>query len=77
MLAKLPRIQDPNFLVGFDHSDDAACTSSPMMAWCKPGFSAQVKIYVFGQVAANALSDIYAMGAVPKTALNIVCFPAN
>ena len=24
MLAKLPRIQDPNFLVGFDHSDDAA-----------------------------------------------------
>lgn len=32
--------------------------------------------YLFGQVAAtNALSDVYAMGAVPKTALNIVCFP--
>lgn len=32
--------------------------------------------YLFGQVAgANALSDIYAMGAEPRTALNIVCFP--
>ena len=32
--------------------------------------------YDFGRIAAaNALSDIYAMGAVPKTAMNIVCFP--
>jgi selenide,water dikinase len=32
--------------------------------------------YVFGQIAAaNALSDVYAMGGDPKTALNIVCFP--
>ena len=32
--------------------------------------------YTFGQIAAaNALSDIYAMGGEVKTALNIVCFP--
>src|SRR5438046_6965152 len=32
--------------------------------------------YVFGQIAAtNSLSDVYAMGGEPKTAMNIVCFP--
>ena len=32
--------------------------------------------FLFGQIAAaNSLSDIYAMGGQPKTALNIVCFP--
>jgi selenide, water dikinase len=34
--------------------------------------------YTFGQVAAaNALSDVYAMGGVPQTAMNIVCFPVK
>lgn len=34
--------------------------------------------YMFGQIAAaNALSDVYAMGGVPKTAMNIVCFPSK
>ncbi len=34
--------------------------------------------YRFGQIAvANALSDVYAMGGVPKTAMNIVCFPST
>jgi selenide,water dikinase len=34
--------------------------------------------YMFGQIAAaNALSDVYAMGGVPKTAMNLVCFPAR
>lgn len=34
--------------------------------------------YTFGRIAAaNALSDIYAMGGVPKTAMNIVAFPAR
>ena len=32
--------------------------------------------YIFGQIAAaNSLSDVFAMGGVPATALNIVCFP--
>ena len=32
--------------------------------------------YTYGQIsAANSLSDVYAMGGVPKTAMNIVCFP--
>ena len=34
--------------------------------------------YMFGQIAAaNALSDVYAMGGVPKTAMNIICFPSK
>jgi len=34
--------------------------------------------YAFGQIAAaNSLSDVYAMGGVPKTAMNIVCFPSE
>lgn len=34
--------------------------------------------YWFGQIAAaNALSDIYAMGGIPKTAMNLVCFPVK
>ena len=34
--------------------------------------------YIFGQVAvANSLSDVYAMGGVPITAMNIICFPIN
>ena len=34
--------------------------------------------FTFGQIAAaNALSDVYAMGGVPKTAMNIVCFPSK
>lgn len=33
--------------------------------------------YAFGQIAAaNALSDIYAMGAVPKLAMNLLCYPS-
>ena len=80
MLSKLPRIKDPNFLVGFDHSDDAAVyrlTDDLAIVQTLDFFPPMVDDpYIFGQVAAaNALSDVYAMGAVPKTALNIVCFP--
>lgn len=80
VLAKLPKVHDPNFLVGFDHSDDAAVyklTDDLAMVQTLDFFPPMVDDpYIFGQIAAaNALSDIYAMGGEVKTALNIVCFP--
>ena len=80
VLAKLPKVNDPNFLVGFDHSDDAAVyklTDDLAIVQTLDFLPPMVdNPYVFGQIAAaNALSDIYAMGGEVKTALNIVCFP--
>ncbi|OUN15516.1 selenide, water dikinase SelD [Gemmiger sp. An87] len=80
VLEKLPPFTDPNLLVGFDHSDDAAVyklTDDIAMVQTLDFFPPMVEDpYIFGQIAAaNALSDIYAMGGTVKTALNIVCFP--
>jgi len=82
VLAKLPRQTDPNVLVGFDHSDDAGVYQiGPDMALAQTVdfFTPMVDDpYTFGQIAAtNALSDIYAMGGRPITALAHVCFPAS
>ena len=80
ILGKLPRHPDANLLVGFDASDDAAVyrlTDDVAIVQTLDFFPPMVKdSYVFGQIAAaNALSDIYAMGGEVRTALNIVCFP--
>ena len=80
VLAQLPKVADPNFLVGFDHVDDGAVyqlTEDLALVQTLDFFPPMVEDpYTFGQIAAaNALSDIYAMGGEPKTALNIVCFP--
>ncbi len=80
VLNLLPRTQDPNLLVGFDHADDAAVyrlTEDLAMVQTLDFFPPMVDDpYTFGQIAAaNALSDIWAMGGTVKTALNIVCFP--
>jgi len=80
ILAELPQGQDPDFLVGFDQCDDAAVYRlSPHLALVHTldFFPPMVDDpYLFGQIAAaNALSDMWAMGGEPKTALNIVCFP--
>ncbi len=71
---------DPNLLVGYDSSDDA----------CVYGINDHTAViqtvdfftpivddpYLFGQIAAaNALSDVYAMGGVPKLAMNLLCVP--
>jgi selenide, water dikinase len=82
VLAKLPRQQDSNVLVGFDHADDAGVYRiAPDLALVQTVdfFTPMVDDpYTFGQIAAtNALSDVYAMGGRPITALAHVCFPAN
>lgn len=80
MLGKLARQHDPNVLVGFDHADDAGVyLISPDQALVQTVdfFTPTVDDpYTFGQIAAtNSLSDVYAMGGKPLTALALVCFP--
>lgn len=80
VLEKLPRPTDPNLLIGAQSSDDAAVyrlTDDLAIVQTLDFFPPMLDDpYLFGQVAAaNALSDIYAMGGEVKTALNIVCFP--
>jgi selenide,water dikinase len=80
VLGKLARQHDPNVLVGFDHADDAGVYQiAPETALVQTvDFFTPIvdDPYTFGQIAAaNSLSDIYAMGALPLTALALVCFP--
>jgi selenide, water dikinase len=82
VLGKLPRQHDPNVLVGFDHADDAGVYKiAPGIALVQTvDFFTPIvdDAYTFGQIAAtNALSDVYAMGGRPITALAHVCFPAD
>ena len=80
MLAKLPKQTDPNVLIGFDTADDAGVyLLAPDLALVQTvDFFTPVvdDPYTFGQIAAaNALSDVYAMGGRPISALSIVGFP--
>jgi selenide,water dikinase len=80
VLGKLARQHDPNVLVGFDTVDDAGVYKlTPELALVQTvDFFTPIvdDPYTFGQVAAvNALSDVYAMGGRPLTALAMVCFP--
>jgi selenophosphate synthase len=80
VLGKLARQHDPNVLVGFDHADDAGVYQlSPNQALVQTvDFFTPIvdDPYTFGQIAAtNSLSDVYAMGGRPLTALALVCFP--
>ena len=83
ILEKLPHGEkDPNLLVGYDSRDDAAVyrvTEDLALVQTVDFFPPMVDDpYTFGQIAAaNALSDVYAMGGEVKTALNLVCFPEN
>lgn len=80
LLGGLPVRFDENLLVGFDKSDDASVyrVSDTLALVQTLDFFPPIDEdpYIFGQIAAtNALSDIYAMGAEPKLALNILCVP--
>jgi len=80
VLGKLARQHDPNVLVGFDTADDAGVYQlTPELALVQTvDFFTPIvdDPYVFGQIAAtNALSDVYAMGGRPISAMTLVCFP--
>lgn len=73
---------DPNLLVGFDKSDDASVyrVSDDLALVQTVDFFPPIADdpYLFGQIAAaNALSDVYAMGGEPKLALNLMCVPKD
>lgn len=77
-----PGVPNPNLLVGLDTSDDAGVyklTDELALVQTVDFFTPIVDDpYAFGQVAAaNALSDVYAMGGKPLTVLNIVAFPIH
>jgi selenide, water dikinase len=79
LLAELPRPADPNVLVGSDTADDAAAyrVSDELAILTTVDFFTPIvdDPYDFGRIAAtNALSDIYAMGGEPLTALNLVAY---
>lgn len=80
VLCHLPKFHDDNLIVGLDTSDDAAVykiNDDSAVILTMDFFTPVVdEPYMFGQVAAaNSLSDVYAMGGKPLTAMNIVCFP--
>src|ERR1700736_519510 len=82
VLRKLPRQTDPNVLVGFDTNDDAGIyllAEGLALVQTVDFFTPIVDDpHLFGQIAAaNALSDVYAMGGRPVSALSIVGFPEN
>jgi selenide,water dikinase len=82
VLRHLPEITDKNLLVGTKHADDAGVyklTEELAVINTLDFFPPIIDDpYTFGQIsAANALSDVYAMGGIPRLAMNIVAFPAS
>ena len=80
VLRQLPKTTDPHLLVDIDNSDDAGVykLSDTMALIQTVDFFTPIidDPYLFGQIAAaNSLSDVYAMGGRPLTAMNIVAFP--
>lgn len=82
MLAAIPRVTNENVLVGFDTADDAGVYKlAPELALVQTvDFFTPIvdDPYTYGAIAAaNALSDVYAMGAKPLSALSVLAYPAK
>ncbi|WP_374971775.1 selenide, water dikinase SelD [Blautia producta] len=80
VVGRLPSAVDENLMVGVETADDAAVyrvSDEVALIQTVDFFPPMVEDpYIFGQIAAaNALSDIYAMGGEPRLALNVVAFP--
>lgn len=81
VISALPAVRDERLIGGYEAADDALVydlgdgrVSVQTVDFFPPMVDDP---YTFGQVAAaNALSDVYAMGAEPSVAMNLVCFPA-
>jgi selenide, water dikinase len=78
----MPLITDPNLIVGMEHAEDAGVyrlRDDLAIIQTVDFFTPIVDDpYTFGRIAVtNALSDVYAMGGRPLTAMNIVCFPTK
>jgi selenide,water dikinase len=81
-LCGLPLMHDPNLIVGMESGDDAGVykLSDDLAIVQTIDFITPIvdDPYTFGQIAAaNSLSDVYAMGGKPVTAMNVVCFPVG
>ncbi len=82
MLAAIPRVTNENVLVGFDTADDAGVYKlTPELALVQTvDFFTPIvdDPYTFGAIAAaNSLSDVYAMGGKPISALSLLAYPAK
>ena len=80
VVGRLPSAVDENLMVGVETADDAAVyrvSDEVALIQTVDFFPPMVDDpYTFGQIAAaNALSDVYAMGGEPRLALNVVAFP--
>jgi len=82
LLKSLPKNTDPNLLVGFDTQDDAGVyrldAETAIITTADIITPPVDDPYLFGQIAAaNALSDVFAMGGRPIMAINLVGFPSD
>jgi selenide,water dikinase len=80
VLGQIPKFANPNVLVGFETADDAGVfriDEQRALVQTLDFFTPVVDDpYLFGAIAAaNSLSDVYAMGGTPLTAMTIACFP--